>query len=133
MSKASTKSIKELRKFGLAFGAAMTILGSLLLWRQRSAGPYVLGLAATVLLLAVVAPRLLQPLEKVLATILRAVMAVVTYVVLVVAFFLVLTPMGLLLRLLGKDLLNMKFPTELPSYWEPVEEDGPATRPEQPY
>ena len=40
----------DLRKFGFAFGAAMLILGSLLLWRGKAPAPYVLGLAAVVLL-----------------------------------------------------------------------------------
>ena len=50
MSFGNKKSVKDLRRFGFAFGTAMTILGSLLLWRDRAAWPWVLGLAATVFL-----------------------------------------------------------------------------------
>lgn len=126
-------SARELRKFGLAFGTALTIVGSLLVWRGRGAGPFVLGGAGFVLLLAVVAPRALQPIERVMAGILRLITSVVTYVVLFVAFFLIVTPMSLLLRLLGKDLLALRFPSREATYWIPVEEDGPASRPEHPY
>lgn len=124
---------KELRRFGLSFGCAFGIIGGLLLWRGKQAGPWVLGIAATVALLGLAAPQLLRPLEKVLATLLRVVMAVITYVVLFLAFYLLITPMGLLLRLMGKDLLAMKLPSDAPSYWVPVEADGPTTRPDKPY
>lgn len=111
----------------------MTILGSLLLWRGRAAAPWVLGLAAMALIAAAMAPRVLRPLEKILATLLMAVMTAVTYVILTVAFFLVITPMGILMRLLGKDLLGKRFPTEETTYWVAVEVDGPASRPDKPY
>lgn len=127
------KSIKDLRRFGLAFGTAMTILGSLLLWKERPAGPWVLGLAGFALLSGLIAPRILKPLEWVLAGLLRAVMTVITYVVLTLAFLFVFTPIGLFLKLSGKDLLDRKFPTDQDSYWVPVEVDGPATRPDKPY
>ena len=127
------RSRKELRRFGLSFGCAFGILGSLLVWRGRGAGPWVLGIAVTVALAGIFAPQLLRPLEKTLAAILRAVMAVVTYVVLVVAFVFLITPMGILLRLLGKDLLAMKVPSSEDSYWVAVESDGPTTRPDKPY
>ena len=123
MQNGKGKNIKELRRFGLAFGTAMTILGSLLLWRERAAAPWILGLAAFAYLGALIAPRILWPLEKVLAGILRAVMTVITYVVLTVAYILIFTPMGLFMRLTGKDLLDRRFPTDQKSYWVPVEVD----------
>lgn len=133
MSQRGRKSLRELRRFGFAFGTAMTILGSLLLWRGRAAAPWVLGLAATALIAAALAPRLLRPLEKALAALLMAVMTVVTYVVLTLSFFLVISPMGILMRLLGKDLLAKRFPSEETTYWVEVEADGPASRPDKPY
>ena len=133
MSGGKMKSVKDLRRFGLAFGTAMTILGSLLLWKERAAGPWILGLAAFAILSGLIAPRILRPLEWVLAGLLRVVMTAVTYVVLTLAYLFVFTPIGLLMKLFGKDLLGRRFPTEETSYWVPVETDGPASRPELPY
>jgi hypothetical protein len=45
----------------------------------------------------------------------------------------VLTPFGLLLRLMGKDLLDLRVDPDRESYWIPAEPDGPATRPYKPY
>ena len=133
MSGLHRRTRKELRRFGLSFGCAFSIIGGLLLWRDKPAGPWVLGFALAVALAGLVAPQLLRPLEKVLATLLRVIMAVITYVVLFLAFWLIVTPMALLLRLMGKDLLDMKKSSERSSYWVPVEVDGPMTRPDKPY
>ena len=75
----------------------------------------------------------LRPLEKVLATIFRWVTAAITYVVLVLTYYLVVTPTGIVMRLLGKDPLHLKREPNRPSFWVPVEEDGPHSRPDKPY
>jgi len=93
----------------------------------------VLGVAGVVLLSALVAPRILGPLEKLLALLLKAVTTALTYVVLTVTYYLVLTPMGLLMRLFRRDPLNLRFDPDAESYWVPVEPDGPADRPDKPY
>jgi hypothetical protein len=51
---------------------------------------------------------------------------VVSYCVLLVLFFLVLTPIGLVLRSLGRDPLARALQRDLPSYW--VAARGPAPR-----
>ena len=133
MSEHANRTVQELRKFGFAFTGGLTVLGSLLLWRGKAPGPYVLGAAALVLTLALLAPAALRPLEKVLATIFRWVTAAITYVVLVLTYYLVVTPMGIVMRLLGKDPLHLKREPNRPSFWVPVEEDGPHSRPDKPY
>jgi len=42
-----------------------------------------------------------------------------------VIFFLVVTPIGLLMRLLGKDLINLKYNNNK-SYW--IEKKGPKSK-----
>lgn len=133
MTDHAIKTVQELRKFGFAFTGGLTLLGSLLLWRGKAAGPYVLGVAAVVLTLALVAPAALRPLEKLLSTLFRWITAALTFVILVVTYYLVVTPMGIIMRLLGKDPLHLQREPNRPSFWVPVEEDGPASRPDKPY
>jgi hypothetical protein len=45
-------------------------------------------------------------------------------VVLAALFFMVLTPFGWILRLLGKDLLQLKPPPDQPTYWQTARPDG---------
>lgn len=127
------KTTRELRTFGFAFSTAMTILGGLLTWKGRAPGPWVLGFAAVVLLTTLLAPAGLRPLEAFLGRVLRFIMATITFVVLTMVFFLVMTPLGLLMRLFGKETLGKGFDPEAETYWMPVESDGPATRPDKPY
>ncbi len=47
---------------------------------------------------------------------------------LVILFFVVLTPLGLVLRLLGKDSLRLKRRGDTETYWTPVKEMGPLDR-----
>jgi len=129
----SSRSLTELRRFGFAFGSVLAFRGGVAWWRQKPWGPWLLAAAVVVLLLAATAPKLLWPLEKLMATLLRVVMTVVTYVVLTIAFVFIFTPIGLFMRLTGKDLLDREFPTGEATYWVPIEVDGPASRPDKPY
>jgi ABC-type uncharacterized transport system permease subunit len=133
MQQKHTKLPAELRRFGLALGAGLSVLGSLLLWRDKPAAPWILGVAATLLVLAILRPQLLGPLERVFARVARVVTAALTFLVLSLTFFLIITPMGLVMRLVGKDPLTLKPAPDQPSFWVEVEPDGPTTRPDKPY
>ncbi len=133
MIDSSPKSRKELRRFGLALGIALSVVGGLLLWRERAAGPYLLAAAALLWLLAALVPEVLRPIEWLLGKVARAITTVLACVVLAVSGFLVITPIGLLLRLFGKDPLGVKPAPDRASFWVSVELAGPATRPDKPY
>ncbi len=127
------KTTRDLRRFGLSFGCAFGLLGGLLLWKERPAAPWVLGVAGTVLLLGIVSPRALAPLEWVLAKLFKAVTIALTYVLVTITFYLVITPMGLLMRLFRRDPLGLRLERGRISYWVDVEPDGPWSRPEKPF
>ena len=125
---------RQLRTFGLAFGGGLTVLGGILWWRGVTAvPPYLWGVAVVLWLLALVAPRALRPVEMVMATIFRAVTAAITAVLLTIFFFLIITPIGLFMRLTRKDFLGKKFARERESYWVTIPEDGPWSRPDKPF
>ena len=133
MTGSTPKTLSELRRFGLAFGGGLTVLGSLLAWRGRPAGPYVLGAAAVILLLAAAFPRGLAPVEWFMARLFKVVTAALTYVILTIVFLLVLTPLGLFRRLLGKDGLGLRPDRSQSSYWVDVDPEGPCSRPDKPF
>ncbi len=127
------KSARELRKFGVVMAAPLTILGGLALWRGRPWGPWALGLAGLFLLLALLLPRALAPIEKGWMAFAKVLGVVMTYVILTLTYYLVITPVGLALRALGKDLLGLKPAPDGGSFWAPVDPDGPCGRPFRPY
>ena len=126
-------STSHLRKFGMVMAVAFGLFGALLVWRERDWGMYLLYTAGFFLITGLVVPKALAPIERTWMALARVMQFVVTSIILTLTFFLVMTPMGLLLRFMGKDLLGMKGDPEIETYWVPVEEDGPATRPDKPY
>jgi len=128
-----SKSISELRRFGLLMAVPLMIIGALLVWKERFLGPYVIVLAALFLITGLVTPKLLKPVERIWMAFARVLSVIMTHVLLTLTFFLVITPVGIVLRLIGRDVLQRRFEPEKRSYWTPVEPDGPCSRPEKPY
>jgi hypothetical protein len=133
MPRIKAKSNRDLRKFGLLMGGALLIIGCVLIWRERWTGPYVIILSAFFLCAGLLFPRVLAPIERIWMAFARVLGAVMTFAILSLTFFLIITPMGFILRLFGKDLLQRKFDSRKQSYWIAVEPDGPCSRPDKPY
>lgn len=92
------------RKFGLVVGGVLALLGlALVLAGSRLAGPVLGGAGALLLVLGSVAPRLLGPVHRGWMAVARTLGRVNTTLFLGLVFFLVLTPLGLALRLSGRD------------------------------
>ncbi len=125
--------VQRLRKFGFVMTVAFAALGSFLVWRARPAGPYLLYIAAAFLVVGLIAPRVLGPIERLWMALAQILQVVMTTLILTLTFYVVMTPMGLLLRLSGKDLLDMRRDPDAQSYWVPIEPDGPTSRPDKPY
>jgi hypothetical protein len=128
-----TQSPRHWRKFGLLMGGAFLIIALILIWRHRWTGPYFAILAGFFLLSGLLLPRILSPLERVWMAFAHVLGVVMTYILLTITFFVVITPVGFFIRLIGKDLLERKFDSQKQSYWVAVEPDGPCSRPDKPY
>jgi hypothetical protein len=124
---------RTLRKFGITMCVALAIFGGLALWRDKASSLYLFGASAFFLVCAVILPRALVPIEWAWMKFGHYMGLVMTTVLLTLTFYLMITPLGLLMRLFGKDLLERKFDKNAKSYWYPVETDGPCSRPDKPY
>ena len=71
-------------------------------------------------------PPLLQPLNRLWTKFGLLLHKVVSPVVLGIMFFLVITPIGLLMRSLGKNPLQLRFDDDARSYWVHRRPPGPA-------
>ena len=127
------KSAKELRKFGILMAIPLTVIGILLLWRGRFLGPYVTGLAALFLIFGLLFPQSLRMMDRFWMGFSRVLSIIMTLILLTLTFFLIITPLGLLMRIFSKDILQKRFDRTRSSYWVEVEPDGPCSRPEKPY
>ncbi len=82
--------------------------------------------ASAFLLVAVVYPKLLAPLNHLWFKFGLLLHKIVNPVVLAIMFFLVITPIGLLMRALGKDPLRLRLDKAATSYWIDRTPPGPS-------
>lgn len=112
---------KSLRSFGLVMGGVLLVVVLIVTWKSGwslTTAVWVIT-AASVLFIAtaLAAPQLLRTIHRLwmmFATILGYVM---TRVILAVVFFAIITPIGLVLRAVGKDPLSKEPDSTLKSYW----------------
>jgi hypothetical protein len=104
-------------------GAAFLVLAGVLWWRGHATGAAVLGICGSLLGLAgIVVPSRLGPVQRGWMGFAHALSKVTTPVFLGVVYFLVMLPVGILLRLLGRNPLKPKHETG--SFWIPRADDA---------
>jgi hypothetical protein len=113
------------RNFGLVMAAAAVIFGCLPLLRAAAPHWWLLAVAAAFGAPALLAPRLLFPLNYVWFRFGLLLHRVMSPLVIGAVFFLCVTPIGLIMRLLGKDVLSLRRRADLQSYWIAREPPGP--------
>lgn len=99
-------SPKEGRKFGLLVGGAFLVFGGLSRWRGHDTVPYVLFTLGGLLVVGGVAiPGLLGPVYRAWMGLALVLSKITTPIFMGVVYFIVLTPVGLFRRMLGKNSL----------------------------
>jgi hypothetical protein len=107
---------EEGRKFGLTVGAAFLALSGLLWWRGRhSAALVCLALGSVLVLAGLVVPVRLGPAYRAWMGFALLLSRVTTPVFLGIVYFLILTPTGGIMRLLGKN--SIRRPLSDGSFW----------------
>lgn len=114
------------RSFGLVFAVVFTLIALLPLLAGHSPRWWALAPAALFAAIALVAPRLLHPLNRLWFRFGLLLHHVVTPVMMGLLFFLTVTPVGLLMRACGKDPLRLKRDPAATSYWIAREPPGPT-------
>jgi Na+(H+)/acetate symporter ActP len=97
----------EGRKFGFTVGAAFLVLAGLLyFWRDlETAGAITGALGGLLIMAALLLPAHLGPVLRAWMGLAHAISKVTTPIFMGIVFFLVMTPIGLLMRLFGKRAL----------------------------
>jgi hypothetical protein len=121
------------RAFGLTVGgillAIAAVRSGLQLWDGGAAGwveGVLAGIGALLLLFGLAAPARLAPLNRAWTRLGLLLFKVVNPLVLGLIYLTTVVPIGLLMRLLGRDLLSLKLDRQAPSYWVEREPPGPA-------
>jgi hypothetical protein len=114
------------RSFGLVMTVALAAVTALNAWHSGKLWPWTGGLAALFVAAALLRPSVLHPLNLVWLRFGLLLHKVVNPVVMALLFYGTVLPTGLIMRLMGKDLLRLKRQPDADSYWIVRRPPGPS-------
>ena len=112
------------RSFGVVFFIVFLILG---FWPIKNGGEiniWLVTISLLFLILAIIKSKLLTPLNKLWFKFGIKLGSIVSPIVMGAIFFLVVTPIGIVMNVIGKDLLNKKQNKKIKTYW--IKRDKPT-------
>ena len=107
---------KNIRSFGITIGIILFIISATLLYYDKSSYQIIAYMGGGFIALGIIIPILLKPIYILWMTFAVMLGWVMTRVILSLVFYLIMTPIGLITKLLGEDFLDLK-ETNVKSYW----------------
>ena len=105
------------RNFGLVFFIIFLILGLWPITNAEEIRIWLILLAFIFLILGIMESKLLSPLNRLWFKFGIMLGAIVAPIVMGAIFFIVVTPIGIVMSIIGKDLLNKKHDKKKETYW----------------
>ena len=109
--------INSNRSFGIVFFFVFLIISLWPLTNENSLRVWSIFVAIIFLILGLMNSKLLTPLNKLWFKFGLFLGSIVSPIVMGIVFFLVITPIGFVMKIMGKDLLNKKKDNDKKSYW----------------
>ncbi len=113
------------RNFGVVFFFVFLLIALYPLTYSGGITKWSIAISLIFLILGLLNSKILTPLNKLWFKFGIILGKIISPLVMGIIFFLVVTPIGLTMRILGKDLLNLKF-NKNKSYW--IEKNGPKSK-----
>jgi hypothetical protein len=114
------------RSFGIMMAVALGALTLLNAWHWGRLWPWTGGLAVLFLAVALVRPSVLNPLNRIWLRFGLLLHRVVNPIVMALLFYGTVLPTGLVMRMMGRDLLRLKRQPGADSYWIVRQPPGPS-------
>ena len=114
------------RSFGIVFFIVFVLIATYPLLNQEEVRIWSLIISFLFLFLGLLNSKILTPLNKLWFRFGLFLGKIISPIIMGLIFFLVVTPIGLLMRLFGKDVLNLKLNKKKSSYW--IEKTGPKSK-----
>jgi len=105
------------KSFGILFFIVFAIIGLYPLLSLNFVRIWALVIALIFLFLGLTKPSVLKPLNTGWIKLGEILGKIIAPIVMLLVFFIVITPIGLMLRLFGKDILGLKFSEKVKTYW----------------
>ncbi|MBD1137696.1 hypothetical protein IDH33_02570 [Pelagibacterales bacterium SAG-MED43] len=113
------------KSFGIVFFVLFLLISLYPLINNENIRLWSLIISLIFLVLGILNSNFLSPLNKIWFKFGILLGKLISPVIMGIIFFLVVTPIGLIMRLLGKDLLNLKY-NNYQSYW--IEKNDPKSK-----
>jgi hypothetical protein len=113
------------KSFGIVFFIVFLLISLYPLINNESIRPWSLIVSLIFLALGFLNSNILSPLNKIWFKFGILLGKIISPIIMGIIFFLVVTPIGFLMRLLGKDLLNLKY-SDTKTYW--IKKNGPKSK-----
>ena len=114
------------RSFGIVFFIVFLLIGIYPLLNQEDLRLWAFIISLIFLILGIIDSKILTPLNKIWFKFGIFLGRIISPLIMGLIFFLVVTPIGIFMRILGKDLINLKFKKNVKSYW--IEKTGPKSK-----
>ena len=111
------------KSFGILFFIVFLGFGLWPLTKNLSPNIYLIIIASCFLILGVLNSKILTPLNNLWIQLGEFLGKLIAPVVMALIYFFILTPISLIVRVFGKDLLSLKFLKEQESYWRQRKKD----------
>ena len=111
------KSKENNRGFGLLFFIVFLIIVLWPLLKGDNPRVYFFPIAILFLILGIINSNVLSPLNRIWIKFGELLGIVIAPIIMGIVYFIVLTPISLFLKILRKDLLNLKFSNKVKTYW----------------
>lgn len=122
MFKEDIKNIKseptDLKSFGLSIGLALILLAGFLFWKEKSFAFYFIVLGNVFVILGLLWPSGLKILQRPWMMLVVILGWFMSRFVLSIVFYVVVMPIGVIMRLFGKEFLDLKIDKSKQSYWQ---------------
>ena len=105
------------KSFGILFFVVFAIIGLYPLLSFNFVRVWALAIALIFLFLGLTKPSVLNPLNTGWIKLGEILGKIIAPIVMLLVFFIVITPIGIMLRLFGKDILGLKFSEKVKTYW----------------
>lgn len=105
------------KSFGILFFVVFAIIGLYPLLSFNFVRVWALAIALIFLFLGLTKPSVLKPLNTGWIKLGEILGKIIAPIVMLLVFFIVITPIGIMLRLFGKDILGLKFSEKVKTYW----------------
>ena len=113
------------KSFGIVFFVVFLLISLYPLLNNEDIRIWSLVISFIFLILGILNSKILSPLNKLWFKFGIFLGKVISPIIMGIIFFLVVTPIGFIMRLLGKDVLNLKYSNNK-SYW--IEKSGPKSK-----